>query len=248
MFNLNGKIALITGASQGIGEAICLKYASLGANIIVNYIGAKENAEKVAKKCHSFGVKAIMIKADVSNNQEVKELIQKSLEEFGRIDILVNNAGITKDNLMMRMSEEEFDQVVNVNLKGSFLCMKHTTRIFMKQRSGRIINMASVVGIRGNIGQVNYSASKAGIIGMTKSMARELASRNVTVNAIAPGFVETNMTDVLDEQVKKQIKTQIPLARLATVEDIANVAVFLASDEANYITGQVIAVDGGMAI
>ena len=248
MFELNNKVALITGSSQGIGKAIALKYAKSGANIVINYIGDDTQAKTVANECEALGVKTLIVEADISKSDQVKILFEKTLEEFSRIDILVNNAGITKDSLMMRMTDEAFEQVIDVNLKGTYYCMKQVIKTMMKQRSGRIINMASVVGITGNAGQVNYSASKAGVIGMTKTMARELAARHITVNAIAPGFIQTDMTDILSEDIKDQLKKQIPLARLGTVDDVANVAVFLASDEANYITGQVLSIDGGMAM
>lgn len=249
--DLTNKIALVTGGSQGIGKAVCLKLASLGADIAINYIdfgNNKEIAMETQKEIEALGVKAMIVGADVSSFEETEEMFKEVVKEFGRIDILVNNAGITKDNLMMRMKEVDFDAVINVNLKGTWNCMKHVTRIMMKQKYGKIISMASVVGVMGNAGQVNYSASKAGVIGMTMSLARELASRGINVNAVAPGFIQTDMTDVLSDDVKAELSKNIPLGTLGTVEDVANTVAFLASDESKYITGQVIHVDGGMAM
>lgn len=246
--SLQGKTAIVTGGGRGIGRAICLEFAAQGANLVINYAGNSETAEKTAADCEALGAKAAIIKADVSKSEEVDAIFALAVEEFGRVDILVNNAGVTKDKLIMAMSEEDFDKVVDTNLKGAFLCMKSASKLMMKQRSGRIINMSSVVGVRGNAGQVNYAASKAGIIGMTKSLAKELAGRNVTVNAIAPGFIDTDMTAVLSDKVKEAILGDIPMKKLGKPEDIAKTAAFFAQDEAGYITGQVICVDGGMAM
>ena len=249
--DLTNKYALVTGGSQGIGKAVCLKLASLGANIAINYIDIANNKEialETKKEAEAYGVKAMIVSADVSSFEQTEAMFKEVMEEFGRIDILVNNAGITKDALMMRMKEADFDAVINVNLKGTWNCMKHVTRIMMKQKYGKIISMASVVGVMGNAGQVNYSASKAGVIGMTMSLAREVASRGINVNAVAPGFIQTDMTAVLSDDVKKELTRNIPLGTLGTVEDVANTVAFLASDESRYITGQVIHVDGGMAM
>lgn len=245
---LQNKIAVVTGGSRGIGKAICLKFAAEGANLVINYIGDKALAEQTKAECQAKGITAVLSEGDVSKMADCERLIGTAIETFGRVDILVNNAGITRDNLLMRMSEEEFDAVIAVNLKGAFHCLKQAARPMMKQKYGKIINMASVVGVTGNAGQVNYAASKAGVIGMTKSMAKELANRNVTVNAIAPGFIKTAMTDVLPEEVKAQVKRVIPMGVMGTTEDVANLAVFLASDDSRYITGQVIHVDGGMVM
>lgn len=245
---LKGKIALVTGASRGIGKEIAITLAKEGAFVAVNYNGSKEKAEEVIQEIISFGGKAKAYQCNVSDFEEASSLIADLIKEHERIDILVNNAGITKDNLLMKMKEEEFDQVIDINLKGTFNCMKHISRQMLKQKSGKIINISSVSGILGNVGQANYCASKAGVIGLTKSAARELASRGITVNAVAPGFIETDMTQVLSESVKEQATKQIPLGRFGKVEEIANMVCFLASDKANYITGQVISVDGGMAM
>ena len=246
-FSLEGKIALVTGASYGIGFAIASAYAEAGATIVFNDI-KQELVDKGLAAYAEKGIKAHGYVCDVTNEEQVNELVKKVEEEVGVIDILVNNAGITKDNLLMKMSEEEFDKVIEVNLKGAFNCMKHVSRIMLKQRSGHIINMSSVSGVMGNAGQVNYCASKAGIIGMTKSLARELGSRGITVNAIAPGFIETEMTDVLSEDVKENLLGSIPLKRMGQTKDIAETVAFLASDKASYITGQTISVDGGMGM
>lgn len=246
--SLQGKTAIVTGGGRGIGRAICLEFAAQGANVVINYAGNSEAAEKTAADCEALGAKAAIIKADVSKAEDVDAIFALAIEEFGKVDILVNNAGVTKDKLIMAMSEEDFDKVVDTNLKGAFLCMKAASKLMMKQRSGRIINMSSVVGVRGNAGQVNYAASKAGIIGMTKSLAKELAGRNVMVNAIAPGFIDTDMTAVLSDKVKEAILGDIPMKKLGKPEDIAKTAAFFAQDEAGYITGQVICVDGGMAM
>ena len=246
--DLSGKIALVTGAGRGIGRQIALTLAGYGATVIVNYNGSKEKAENVVDEIIKSGGKAEAYKCNVASFDEVKEMMEYVVKTYGRIDILVNNAGITKDNLLLRMSEQEFDDVIDVNLKGTWNCMKHATKIMMKQRYGRIISMSSVVGVMGNAGQVNYSASKAGIIGMTMSLAREVGSRGITVNAVAPGFIQTAMTDVLPEDIKESMAKQIPLGTFGQVSDIANTVVFLASDDARYITGQTIHVDGGMAM
>lgn len=245
---LKGKNAVVTGASRGIGRAIALKFADLGANVVLNYRSDVNSVNEVIKEIEAKGVKAVAIQGDVSSFEDSKKIIDEAIEKLGSIDILVNNAGITKDSLIMRMKEEEFDQVIEVNLKGVFNCIRHTVPIMMKQRSGKIINISSVVGLSGNAGQANYASAKAGVIGMTKSVAKEIASRGVTVNAIAPGYIETDMTEVLSEKVKETVKLNIPLKKLGSPEDIANTAAFLASDMANYITGQVISVDGGMYI
>lgn len=245
---LNGKIAVVTGASRGIGKAIAMKFAQLGATVVINYNGSAQKAEEVKQSIIADGGRAVIKQCNVADYDACEAFIKEVIDQFGRIDILVNNAGITKDGLIMRMSEEDFTNVVDVNLKGTFHCIRFASRQMMKQRSGRIINMSSVVGISGNAGQINYAASKAGVIGMTKSAAKELASRGITVNAIAPGYIETDMTNVLSDKVKEETMKQIPLGRLGQTEDIAAAAAFLASDEAGYITGQVLAVDGGMAV
>ena len=246
--HLKDKIAIVTGGSRGIGKEICLKFASLGANLVINYIGDKTQAEDTKAECEKLGAKVALSEGDVSKMADCEKLFQTAVDTFGNVDILVNNAGITRDNLLMRMSEEEFDAVIAVNLKGTFNCMKQAARPMMKQKYGKIINMASVVGVTGNAGQVNYAASKAGVIGMTKSMAKELANRGVTVNAIAPGFIRTAMTDVLSDDVKAEITRVIPMGVMGETEDVANLAAFLASDASRYITGQVINVDGGMVM
>ena len=246
--HLKDKIAIVTGGSRGIGKEICLKFASLGANLVINYIGDKTQAEDTKAECEKLGAKVALSEGDVSKMADCEKLFQTAVDTFGRVDILVKNAGITRDNLLMRMSEEEFDAVIAVNLKGTFNCMKQAARPMMKQKYGKIINMASVVGVTGNAGQVNYAASKAGVIGMTKSMAKELANRGVTVNAIAPGFIRTAMTDVLSDDVKAEITRVIPMGVMGETEDVANLAAFLASDASRYITGQVINVDGGMVM
>lgn len=243
---LNGKVALVTGASRGIGRAIALHLAEAGADVIVNYAGSEGAAAETVAKIKELGANAIMVKANVGNSDEVDAMFKAGLEQFGHIDILVNNAGITRDNLIMRMKEEEWDDVISTNLKGVFNCTKAATRPMMKQRFGRIINITSVVGVLGNAGQANYVAAKAGVIGLTKTTARELASRNITVNAVAPGFIDTEMTAVLPEEAKTAMLGQIPLARLGQPEEIAKVVAFLASDAAAYMTGQTLHVDGGM--
>lgn len=245
---LRKKTALITGASRGIGRAIALELGKHGANIAVNYAGNEKKAQEVVDELLQLGVKAFKIQADVSNESNVKEMIKEVIKQFGGLDILVNNAGVTKDNLLMRMKEAEFDQVINTNLKGVFLCTKAVTRQMMKQKAGRIVNVASIVGVSGNPGQANYVAAKAGVIGLTKTTAKELASRNILVNAVAPGFISTDMTDALTEEQRDEMLSMIPLARLGMPEDVARVVRFLASSDANYITGQTIHIDGGMVM
>ncbi|MBN1894143.1 3-oxoacyl-[acyl-carrier-protein] reductase [bacterium] len=242
---LSGKTALVTGGGRGIGKAIVLDLAGHGADIIVSDID-ETAAQETASLVQGTGRRSLAMKADVSRDQDVDALVKASIEAFGRIDILVNNAGITRDNLLMRMSEQEWDSVLSVNLKGAFLCTRHVVRGMMKQRSGKIINMASVVGVMGNAGQANYAASKAGLIGFTKSAARELASRNIQVNAVAPGFIETDMTGKLPEEVKQNYRTGIPAGRFGTTQDVAGVVLFLSSPASDYVTGQVIHVDGGL--
>lgn len=243
---LEGKTAVVTGASRGIGRGIALALAREGAEVIVNYNGSKERAEEVVAEITQAGGKAAAIQCNVSDFEQAKEFYAAVLKEYGKIDILVNNAGITKDNLIMKMSEEEFEDVIHTNLMGTFNGIKFVTRPMMKQRCGRIINIASVSGVVGNMGQANYSASKAGVIGLTKATAKELAARNITVNAVAPGFIATEMTEKLSEAVRKEACKTIPLKEFGTPEDVAETVVFLASDKARYITGQVISVDGGM--
>lgn len=240
------KTVVVTGASRGIGRAIAMAFAKQGANVVLNYNKSAAQAEEVVRDIEALGAKAIAVQADVSQSESAKQLIDTAVTTFGSIDVLVNNAGITKDMLLMRMTDDQFEQVVDTNLKGTFYCLKYASNYMLRQRRGKIINMASVVGLSGNAGQANYAASKAGIIGLTKSAAKELATRGITVNAIAPGFIETEMTDALSEKVKEAYVQMIPLKRLGTVDDVANTACFIASDAANYITGQVIQVDGGM--
>ncbi len=243
---LQEKVALVTGGSRGIGRAIALLFARNGAKVVVNYAGNVEKANEVVAKIKNSGGEAIAIAADVASNEAVAEMIKEVITHFGRIDILVNNAGITRDNLLIRMKEEEWDAVINTNLKGVFHTSKAVTRQMMKQRFGKIINIASVVGISGNAGQANYVAAKAGVIGLTKTIAKELASRNITANAIAPGFITTDMTKELSEDVQNEMLKQIPIARFGEPEDVASVALFLASDASRYMTGQTLHVDGGM--
>lgn len=243
---LENKVALVTGGSRGIGREIALTLAGYGASVIVNYNGSKERADEVVAEITENGGRALAIQANVASAQDVAKLFEEAAAAFGRIDILVNNAGITKDNLILKMSEEEFDAVLDTNLKGAFLCMKHASKLMLRQKAGRIINISSISGIIGNAGQANYCAAKAGLIGITKSLARELGSRGITVNAVAPGFIETDMTEKLSEQIKEGMLAQIPLKRAGSVKDIAEAVAFLASERAAYITGQTLQVNGGM--
>ena len=245
---MEGKVAIVTGASRGIGREIALHLARLGAKVAVNYAGSEAKANEVVAQIVEHGGEAFAVQADVANSEAVERMVKEVLERWGRVDILVNNAGITRDNLLMRMKEEEWDAVINTNLKGVFLCTKAVTRQMMKQRYGRIVNVASIVGVSGNPGQANYVAAKAGVIGLTKTAAKELASRNIPVNAAAPGFITTDMTDQLSEDVRQAMLQQIPLARFGNPEDIAHVVAFLVSDGASYMTGQTIHVDGGMVM
>ncbi|RKY78547.1 3-oxoacyl-ACP reductase [candidate division KSB1 bacterium] len=245
MSQLKGSVALVTGGARGIGRAIVLELASRGADVVVSDINL-DGAEKTAKEAEAFGVKAMAVAGDVSNSEDVAEMVAKATEKFGKIDILVNNAGITKDNLLMRLTEQDWDLVLKVNLKGAYLCTKAVLRAMMKNRKGKIINVASVVGVMGNAGQSNYAASKAGLIGFTKSVAKEVGSRNIQANCIAPGYIETEMTDHLAEDVKEAFLNSIPLKRGGKPEDVAKVVAFLASSDSDYITGQVINIDGGM--
>lgn len=240
------KYALITGATRGIGKQIAITLAKQGYNIALNYRKENEELENTKKEIEEIGVQILAVKGDVANFEDCENFVKQVIERFGQIDVLVNNAGITKDMLLMRMKKEDFEQVIDTNLVGTFNVTKNVVPYMMKARSGRIINISSVVGISGNAGQTNYSASKAGIIGFTKSLAKEIASRNILVNAVAPGFIETNMTDVLKDDIKQEIAKNIPLKRMGTTQDVANVVKFLASDDSSYITGQVINVDGGM--
>ncbi|WP_150283884.1 3-oxoacyl-[acyl-carrier-protein] reductase [Rummeliibacillus sp. TYF-LIM-RU47] len=248
MANLTDQVAIVTGASRGIGRSIALYLAKLGAKLVVNYSGSKEKAEAVANEIQENGGTAIAVQANVANSDDVSALMKETIDTFGRIDILVNNAGITRDNLLMRMKEDDWDAVMNTNLKGVFLCTKAVSRQMMKQRAGRIVNIASIVGVSGNAGQANYVAAKAGVIGLTKTSAKELAARNIYVNAVAPGFIDTEMTEELPENIKEQMLGQIPLAKLGNPEDVAKVVAFLASDDASYMTGQTLHVDGGMVM
>ncbi|HBE8074422.1 TPA: 3-oxoacyl-[acyl-carrier-protein] reductase [Staphylococcus aureus] len=240
------KSALVTGASRGIGRSIALQLAEEGYNVAVNYAGSKEKAEAVVEEIKAKGVDSFAIQANVADADEVKAMIKEVVSQFGSLDVLVNNAGITRDNLLMRMKEQEWDDVIDTNLKGVFNCIQKATPQMLRQRSGAIINLSSVVGAVGNPGQANYVATKAGVIGLTKSAARELASRGITVNAVAPGFIVSDMTEALSDELKEQMLTQIPLARFGQDTDIANTVAFLASDKAKYITGQTIHVNGGM--
>ena len=248
MMKFAGKTAVVTGGSRGLGRAVCLELAKGGANVVFCYAGNEAAAKETTAACEALGAKALAVQCDVAKADEVKALMDAAVKEFGRIDILVNNAGITRDGLLMMMKEEDFDAVIAANLKGTFLCMKAVSRIMMKQRYGRIVNLSSVVGLRGNAGQVNYAASKAGVVGMTKSLAKELASRGVTINAVAPGFIATDMTAAMTDAAKEATLASIPLQRLGAPEDVAHAVAFLASDEAAYVTGQVLCVDGGMAM
>src|SRR5690625_4413501 len=245
---LKGKNALVTGSSRGIGRAIALELAKQGANVAVNYAGNEEKAQEVVEEIEQLGVKAIKIQADVANEADVKAMIKEVINEFGSLDVLVNNAGANKDNLIMRMKEEEFDQVINTNLKGVFLCTKAAARHMMKQRTGKIVNVASIVGVSGNPGQANYVAAKAGVIGLTKTTAKEFATHNIHVNAVAPGFISTDMTDALSEEQQQGMLAMIPLEKFGQPEDVAKTVRFLASSDADYITGQTIHIDGGMVM
>ena len=245
---LTGKIAIVTGASRGIGRQIAKTLAEQGAAVIVNYCRSEQAANETVEQITASGGTAKAYQADVSDYTQAADMMNDVVKEYGRIDILINNAGITRDNLILKMNDEDFMKVINTNLTGTFNCVKHASKIMLKQKYGRIVNMASIVGIYGNAGQANYAASKAGVIGMTKSVAKELGSRNITVNAIAPGYIGTDMTDSLPDAAKEKITSAIAMKRMGTVEDVANLAAFLASDNASYITGQVIGVDGGMSI
>ena len=242
------RAAIVTGGSRGIGRAVCLALAEQGVNVVVNYAGSAAAAEETAALCREKGVEAIAVQGSVSDAAQVDALFEKAVEAFGRVDILVNNAGITKDNLIVRISEEDFDAVIDTNLKGAFLCCKKAARLMMRQKWGRIVNVSSVVALRGNPGQANYCASKAGVIGLTKSLAKELSSRHITVNAVAPGFIDTDMTRVLPENARTAILSQVPLGTFGQPEDVARTVAFFASENAGYITGQVLCVDGGMAM
>lgn len=243
------KVALVTGGSRGIGRAICVRLAKAGMDIVFNYNNGEEAAKETISLCEAEGAKVVAVKANVAGAKECADLVAKAMESFdGHIDVLINNAGITRDNLIIKMSDKEFDDVIDVNLKGSFYMMREVSKIMLKQRAGKIVNISSVVGVLGNAGQTNYAASKSGVIGMTKSLARELASRKITVNAIAPGMIETDMTEVLSDKAKEKMLEAIPFKTMGQAEDIANAVAFLAGEESGYITGQVICVDGGMAI
>lgn len=245
---MNNKVAIVTGGSRGIGRSICEKLASKGVHLVINYTSRQEDAQETARLCKEQGVQVLLVKADVGNYEDCQNLFLEALKINGKIDILVNNAGITRDNLILRMSEKDYLDVIQTNLNGSFYCMKLAAAHMIKNRQGRIINISSVVGVKGNAGQVNYAASKAGVIGMTKSLAREIASRGITVNAVAPGMIETEMTKVLDAGVIQKLQEEIPMKRGGSPQDVANAVSFLASNDASYITGQVLCVDGGMAI
>ena len=246
--SLKGKVALVTGGSRGIGRAVCLELARQGADVAVNYAGNEAAAQETAQACRELGVRAVVLRADVADAAACDAMVAQVLEQLGRLDILVNNAGITRDGLMLRMPEADWDAVLDTNLKSAFNMVKAFQRVLMKSPAGRIINMSSVVGLTGNMGQANYAASKAGLIGFTKSLAQEFASRKVTSNAIAPGFIATDMTDAIPEKIKEEMLKKIPLGSLGEPNDIASLTAFLASDDARYITGQVITCDGGMTM
>ena len=242
------KVVLVTGGSRGIGKEVAEVYADNGYDVVINYVSDKTDVEGLKKEFEEKGVKCLLVKGDVSKADDVQNMVEEAIKEFGKIDVLVNNAGITRDTLLMRMSEEDFDKVIEINLKGTYLVTKAVTKYMMKKRQGSIINLASVVGVVGNAGQCNYSASKAGIIGFTKSVAKELASRNIRANVVAPGFIATDMTSVLSDSVKENINAQIPLKRMGTAKEVAEVIYFLGSDKSSYVTGQVINIDGGMVM
>ena len=246
--NFWGKTAIVTGGSRGIGRAVCLELAKGGANVVLCYAGNEAAAQETLKACEAAGAQAIAVRCDVSKADEVQNLVNTAMDTFGAVHILVNNAGVTRDGLLLRMSEADYDAVLDTNLKGTFLCMKAVAKPMTRQRYGRIVSLSSVVGLRGNAGQLNYAASKAGVIGLTKSMAKELASRGVTANAVAPGFIETDMTAAMTDNAKSATLAAIPAARLGQAEEVAKAIAFLASDDAAYITGQVLSVDGGMAM
>lgn len=246
--SFTGKTAVVTGGSRGLGRAVCLELAAGGANVVLCYAGNEAAAQETVSACEALGARALAVRCNVAEAGEVKALMDAAVQAFGRIDILVNNAGVTRDGLLMMMKEDDFDAVIDANLKGTFLCMKAVARQMVKQRYGRIVNLSSVVGLRGNAGQVNYAASKAGVIGMTKSLAKELAGRNITVNAVAPGFIATDMTAAMPEAAKTAALAAIPMGRMGAPEDVAKAVAFLAGEDAAYITGQVLAVDGGMAM
>lgn len=248
MNNMKGKTAVITGGSRGIGRAVALKLAKAGCNLVINYAGNDQAAAETEQLCRGEGAEVLMVKGNVAERSCAEEIVEKTVDAFGQIDILVNNAGITRDGILIRLEDDDFDKVIETNLRGTYLMMKACGRQMIRKRKGRIINMASVVGISGNAGQGNYSASKAGVIGLTKSFAREVASRNITVNAVAPGFIDTDMTRDMTDQAKEKAAQQIPAGRLGSAEDVANAVFFLASDEAAYITGHVLCVDGGMCM
>ena len=246
--SLQGKCALVTGGSRGIGRAVCLELARQGARVAVNYAGNAAAAEETVKACQDLGAEAFAIQADVADAAACDAMVKEVLARFGRVDILVNNAGVTRDGLMLTMKESDWDTVLDTNLKGAFQCMKAVYRPMMKQKYGRVVNLSSIVGVRGNAGQANYAASKAGLIGLTKSMAKELAARNVTVNAVAPGFIDTDMTAALPEKAREAMLASIPMGRLGQAEDVARAVAFFAGDDSAYVTGQVLCVDGGMAV
>ncbi len=243
-----GRCVVITGATRGIGRACALAFAKEGAGLVLTYASSEKAAEEVKEECEKTGAETVFVKADVSKEEDVAKVFETAIEKFGRVDVLVNNAGITKDNILLRMKTEEFDDVIDTNLKGSFLCMRAASKIMLKKRYGRIVNLSSVVGVRGNAGQLNYSASKAGVIGMTKSLAKELAAKNITVNAVAPGMIETDMTAAMPEGAREEMKKMIPAKRIGKSEDVARAICFLAEEGSGYITGQVLCVDGGMAV
>lgn len=245
---MKGKTAIVTGGSRGIGRAVCEKLAVAGANVVINYAGNEAAAKETEAACKALGVETLIVKGDIGSSEDCARIVDEAVKAFGTVDILVNNAGITRDNLLMRMTDEEFDAVIATNLRGTYSMMKAVSRIMMKNRYGRIVNMASVVGLMGNAGQVNYSASKAGVIGMTKSFAREIATRGITVNAVAPGFIQTDMTAALPEDAAKSLAESIPVKKLGQAEDVANAVAFFVKEESGYITGQVLSVDGGMAM